>query len=159
MRRPTRSSQNHRLSNIISPNPPPPHLSVNSIRSLACFACCAKLEELFLRKNKIETLAELAHLRGLEHLRVLWLSDNPCAKEKNYRATVLRTLPNLKKLDNISMPAQQTEGPGIYILGDLTCSPLPAVTDEEVEEAKTLGSDIGAPAAQVCARPTFYLIE
>ena len=44
---------------------------------------------------------EICHLRKLPKLRVLWLADNPCAAADHYRMTVLRTLPNLNKLDNV----------------------------------------------------------
>ena len=45
--------------------------------------------------------AEICHLRKLPKLRVLWLADNPCAAADHYRMTVLKTLPNLNKLDNV----------------------------------------------------------
>ncbi len=45
-------------------------------------------------------LSEICHLRRLPKLRVLWLADNPCAVGDRYRMTVLKTLPNLQKLDN-----------------------------------------------------------
>ena len=45
--------------------------------------------------------SEIWHLRKLPKLRVLWLADNPCATGDGYRMTVLKTLPNLNKLDNI----------------------------------------------------------
>lgn len=37
---------------------------------------------------------------NLKELRVLWLSDNPCADHPNYKQFVARLLPNLQKLDN-----------------------------------------------------------
>lgn len=77
--------------------------SVNSISTLADFAQCKQLTELYIRKNKIENLSEIFYLKNLSRLRNLWLADNPCAERKNYRATVLRTLPNLQKLDNVGM--------------------------------------------------------
>lgn len=77
--------------------------SVNSISTLKDFARCKQLTELYIRKNKIENLSEIHYLKNLTRLRNLWLADNPCAEGKNYRATVLRTLPNLQKLDNVGM--------------------------------------------------------
>ena len=59
------------------------------------------LQELYVRTNKIERLGDIHYLKHLSRLRSLWLSENPCAGEANYRLTVLRTLPNLRKLDNI----------------------------------------------------------
>ena len=59
------------------------------------------LEELYIRKNDIANLAEIYYLRKLPRLRVLWLADNPCAVGDRYRMTVLKTLPNLQRLDNV----------------------------------------------------------
>jgi len=75
--------------------------SVNRISTLRDFRCCLALKDLYLRKNCIQDLAELAYLQDLPNLRVLWLSENPCAYLPNYRKTVLQYLPNLLKLDNI----------------------------------------------------------
>ena len=75
--------------------------SVNNLTSLEDFAHCPSLQELYIRKNRVEDLRDVHYLKKLERLRVLWLSDNPCAEQDNYRMTVLRTLPNLQKLDNV----------------------------------------------------------
>ena len=77
--------------------------SVNNLTSLEDFAHCPSLQELYIRKNHVEDLRDVHYLKKLERLRVLWLSDNPCAQRDNYRMTVLRTLPNLQKLDNVGM--------------------------------------------------------
>lgn len=85
-------------------------LSVNSISSLKDFSSCLKLQELYLRKNEvtcscsikmvcsahsndntwsdmqIADVSEVSYLARLPDLRVLWLSDNPCAQDPNYRA-------------------------------------------------------------------------
>ncbi|GAB6025262.1 hypothetical protein CHUAL_010682 [Chamberlinius hualienensis] len=76
-------------------------LSVNSITTLADFAHCPNLQELYVRKNKVSDLSEILYLRDLPKLRHFWLEDNPCATGDRYRLTVLKYLPNLKKLDNI----------------------------------------------------------
>ena len=47
------------------------------------------------------TICGLA-LNRLPKLCKLWLADNPCADTDKYRLTVLKHLPNLQKLDNIS---------------------------------------------------------
>ena len=75
--------------------------SVNNITSLEAFSSCHQLEELYIRRNQIRDLSEVCHLRGLPKLRTLWLADNPCAVGDRYRATVIKTLPNLHRLDNI----------------------------------------------------------
>ncbi|KAI0215338.1 cilia and flagella associated protein 410 [Lamellibrachia satsuma] len=82
-------------------------LSVNEITSLADFVCCINLEELYIRKNNILDLSEICHLRKLPKLRNLWLADNPCATGDLYRLTVLRTLPNLQKLDNVAVQQEE----------------------------------------------------
>ena len=40
---------------------------------------------------------------GLQHLRVLWLADNPCTKLRHYRAVVVANLPQLENLDNVAV--------------------------------------------------------
>jgi len=39
-------------------------------------------------------------LSKLPHLKVLWLSHNPCADHHFYRQYVIKALPSLSKLDN-----------------------------------------------------------
>ncbi|RUS90325.1 hypothetical protein EGW08_001923, partial [Elysia chlorotica] len=96
-------------------------LSINKITSLRDFAHCHHLKELYVRTNKIERLGDIHYLKHLRRLRSLWLAENPCAGDPNYRMTVLRTLPNLRKLDNI------------------------AVTEDEVQRAETEGDQIPIP--------------
>ena len=55
--------------------------SLNNITSLSDFQFCSSLQELFVRKNKIQNLKEVLWLRDLSKLRNLWLADNPCAEE------------------------------------------------------------------------------
>ncbi|XP_032349572.1 cilia- and flagella-associated protein 410 isoform X1 [Camelus ferus] len=99
---------------------------VNSISSLEPVSRCRQLSELYLRGNRIASLAELSHLKGLPRLRVLWLAGNPCcgACPHRYRMTVLRTLPQLQKLDN------------------------QAVTEEEVSRALIEGEEVTAPSQE-----------
>ncbi|XP_060578273.1 cilia- and flagella-associated protein 410-like [Ruditapes philippinarum] len=76
-------------------------VSVNDITTLKDFEACENLQELYIRNNKIQELTDICYLKGLEKLRILWLSDNPCAVGDNYRMTVIRNLPQLQKLDNV----------------------------------------------------------
>uniref|UniRef100_A0A8C3YUI6 Cilia- and flagella-associated protein 410 n=1 Tax=Catagonus wagneri TaxID=51154 RepID=A0A8C3YUI6_9CETA len=101
-------------------------LSVNSISTLEPVSRCRQLSELYLRKNRIPSLAELFHLKGLPRLRVLWLAENPCCGPcpRLYRMTVLRNLPQLQKLDN------------------------QAVTEEEVSRALMEGEEVTAPSTE-----------
>lgn len=76
--------------------------SANKISSLEHISGCQNLTELYLRRNDIQSLSELCHLKCLARLRVLWLAENPCCETDptKYRLTVLRNLPGLHKLDN-----------------------------------------------------------
>ncbi|XP_066433177.1 cilia- and flagella-associated protein 410 [Eleutherodactylus coqui] len=102
-------------------------LSANSISTLEPISHCQNLTELYLRKNNLSSLAELYYLKQLPRLRILWLSENPCCSPdlQKYRMTVLRNLPDLQKLDN------------------------QAVTAEEVSCAVTEGEEIAAPPAEL----------
>ena len=87
-------------------------LSVNKISSLSAFRHCHKLRELYLRKNRIASLKELVHLikspdggksgTVSDTLQVLWLCDNPCAMEEDYRGKVIALLPALTKVRAVS---------------------------------------------------------
>lgn len=80
-------------------------LSVNKIQTLKPFAACPKLRELFLRNNLISDFEEIGYLVNLKNLRTLWLSENPIAKEPNYRSRVIQMLPQLTKLDEADVTA------------------------------------------------------
>lgn len=82
-------------------------LSLNKISSLRDFQYCAKLSELYLRKNNIMDLRDVAYLQKLPNLRVLWLSNNPCAEHDNYRLYVIKMLPGLLKLDNAEVTQEE----------------------------------------------------
>ncbi|XP_022221793.1 uncharacterized protein F09G8.5 isoform X2 [Drosophila obscura] len=86
-------------------------LSVNKISTLAPFEDCSKLQELYLRKNHIQDINEIAYLQNLPALKNLWLEENPCCEQSgaNYRAIVLRALPNLKKLDNVEVTQEEVD--------------------------------------------------
>lgn len=84
-------------------------LSVNSVSTLEPVSRCCRLSELYLRRNRIPSLDQLFHLKGLPHLRVLWLAENPCCGPSPhlYRMTVLRNLPQLQKLDNQAVTEEE----------------------------------------------------
>uniref|UniRef100_A0A336LY19 CSON010103 protein n=1 Tax=Culicoides sonorensis TaxID=179676 RepID=A0A336LY19_CULSO len=86
-------------------------LSVNKISTLAPFEECLNLQELYLRKNNIQDINDLAYLQNLPKLKFLWLEENPCVDMAgpNYRAFVLRALPNLKKLDNVEVTPEEVD--------------------------------------------------
>ena len=85
-------------------------LSLNNITSLREFSKCSKLTELYLRKNQISDLNEIRYLSDLPNLRVLWLSNNPCAENNSdYRKIVISILPNLQKLDNVEISQEERD--------------------------------------------------
>lgn len=51
----------------------------------------------------------MQHLKQLTSLRVLWLSHNPCADHPYYRLFVIKTLPNLVKLDNAEVTPEERQ--------------------------------------------------
>ncbi|XP_039297759.1 uncharacterized protein LOC111044351 isoform X2 [Nilaparvata lugens] len=104
-------------------------LSVNKIASLSDFQYCRNLQELFVRKNNIRELNQVCYLQNLPKLVNLWLDENPCTECDGYRLTVIRTLPNLKKLDNVP------------------------VDPEELEEALHKGRDLVHPEEEVMMSP------
>lgn len=86
-------------------------LSVNRIKSIEPIKHCLKLRELYLRQNLLEDLAEIASLRHIPTLQVLWLSENPAIKAVDpqiYRAFVIQTLPQLVRLDNKDISHAET---------------------------------------------------
>lgn len=82
-------------------------LSVNHVNTLRDVAECRNLRELYLRKNDIASLGEVYYLSKLPALTTLWLSDNPCAKDPNYRMFTVRCCPNLRQLDSIEVSPQE----------------------------------------------------
>ena len=56
---------------------------------------------------------QLKWLKACPKLKVLWLSENPCANFEHYRLFVIGTLPSLSKLDNEgSAPGQR----GVFLM-------------------------------------------
>lgn len=82
-------------------------LSLNKISSLRDFQYCSKLQELYLRKNNICDLRDVGYLQKLPSLKVLWLSNNPCAEHDLYRLYVIKMLPGLIKLDNAEVTQEE----------------------------------------------------
>ncbi|EGR30282.1 leucine rich repeat protein [Ichthyophthirius multifiliis] len=95
-------------------------LSVNQIDTLKDIKSCFKIKELYLRKNNISEISEIRHLVDLPELKVLWLCDNPCATIPNYREIIIKSLPNLEKLDNTPITQgeiNQAQSIDIYFIG------------------------------------------
>lgn len=84
-------------------------LSVNNINTLKHFKDCSKLAELYLRRNNISSLDEIIYLKYCKNLRVLWLEENPIQKMNNYRAFIIKALPQIIKLDNVVITEEERE--------------------------------------------------
>ncbi|XP_039500081.1 uncharacterized protein LOC120456995 [Drosophila santomea] len=86
-------------------------LSLNKINTLSSLVNCTRLKELYLRQNDIPSFDELNYLANAKSLISLWLENNPCsdAAGDDYRACVLRKLPNLRKLDNVNVCEQELQ--------------------------------------------------
>lgn len=81
-------------------------LSSNFLTTLEPLAeSCGRLREVYARRNAFPEgalEAVLAPLGRLKQLRTLWLGENPCCQgmgESEYRAAVVRVLPDLLELD------------------------------------------------------------
>jgi len=84
-------------------------LSLNKITSLKSFQFCKKLIELYLRKNQISSIQDLNYLKKCNNLKVLWLEENKICENENYRLLVIKTLPQLVKLDNVVITDEERE--------------------------------------------------
>jgi len=82
-------------------------LSINKIKTLRDFANLRYLRELYIRKNMVSDLDDVNYLRKCNNLRTLWLNENPLAENKNYRAFVIKTLPQIVKLDDIPITNEE----------------------------------------------------
>lgn len=80
---------------------------INHISGLAPFSYCKNLKNLFLRQNEISDFRELDYLKGLQHLTVLSLADNPICSDSSYRDIVIRKLPQIRKLDDTDVNAKE----------------------------------------------------
>ena len=78
-------------------------LSSNKISSLKPFMNLQNLKELIIRNNNIENVDEIDYLKNCDKLSSLWLEENPVCKKEEYKEHLIKTLPNLKNLDNSSM--------------------------------------------------------
>ncbi|DBB16550.1 TPA: hypothetical protein ACH3X3_014812 [Trebouxia sp. C0006] len=75
---------------------------LSDVKSLNCWGQDLADVSILSQMPNVEVaeLAEVQWLVDLPDLRVLWLSDNPCADIPKYRQKVLQYLPKLTKLDN-----------------------------------------------------------
>lgn len=81
--------------------------SVNKISELGWFSHCSRLQELYLRKNEVNSVQELHHLRDLPNLSVLWLNENPLNADCEYREYAIAMLQRLTKLDGVDVTVEE----------------------------------------------------
>jgi len=98
-------------------------LSANYITSLKSFSYCKNLKELYLRKNQIAGLDEINHLKSNSKLKILWLGENPICKVPNYRTQVIFHLPQLSKLDNITITQIERDESALLLSSTKSVSP------------------------------------
>ena len=84
-------------------------LSVNNISTLKDIGQCPSLQELYIRRNQIDSLDEIEYLASLPNLKIIWLAENPVASLPGYRQHVVRSLPQLRKLDNIDITFEERQ--------------------------------------------------
>lgn len=137
-------------------------VSANKISSLEHISPCQHLTELYLRRNNIQSLSELKHLKSLTRLKVLWLAENPCCGSdlNKYRLTVLRNLPGLHKLDNQgeftwSLTHSQLQ----KLCVQCWISALSVVTEEELTLAFKEGEELVTPPGPAPVSSTNGLTE
>mmetsp|Transcript_7627 Transcript_7627/g.11444 ORF Transcript_7627/g.11444 Transcript_7627/m.11444 type:complete len:266 (+) Transcript_7627:93-890(+) len=82
-------------------------VTLNEVETLKPFENCQKLMELIVRKNHIKDLREVKFIRKLPNLKSLWLEGNDCTKKFGYRKLIIRSIPQLTKLDNIDITAEE----------------------------------------------------
>lgn len=78
----------------------------------------------------------------LQQLKILWLSDNPCAEVPHYRSFVIAHLRSLEKLDNLDVTTQERTAAASIPL-------LPAATPAELLESHNI-----EPPAEISSRST-----
>uniref|UniRef100_A0A0K0F739 Protein C21orf2 (inferred by orthology to a human protein) n=1 Tax=Strongyloides venezuelensis TaxID=75913 RepID=A0A0K0F739_STRVS len=95
-------------------------LSRNKIKTCEPLQHCKNLEELYLRGNEIEDFHEFDWLKDLKKLKVLWIDENPCTKNIDYRKAIVKLIPTLTKLDDRCV-SEEDHGRGL--LHEITNTP------------------------------------
>ena len=136
-------------------------LSVNHVTTLRDIAECKNLRELYLRRNDVASLGEVYYLTKLPNLTTLWLSDNPCSKDPNYRMFTVRCCPSLRQLDSIEVSAQERSDaqqlPATTI-NEIVASRLPAslAQPQQPPPKESLQARSETPAAAAATAPNNY---
>jgi hypothetical protein len=111
-------------------------LPVNKISTLAPFESCRHLQQLLLRDNQISSFDELHYLEDLPCLTTLSLINNPITQRPNYRETVIRKLPRLRKLDDIDIGAHAEAHANAEVLRPQSARPATPRKNSGPEEVR-----------------------
>lgn len=82
----------------------------NFITSLECFKNLHFLKELSLKNNLITDFREIQYLASCTNLQKLWLVGNPISNSWDYRAQIIKILPNLIVLDDQEVTEEERNG-------------------------------------------------
>jgi Leucine-rich repeat (LRR) protein len=83
------------------------NISGNSIYSLIPLQQCTNLSYLDITNNKIQYIRQVEYLTGIPWLQVFMIDGNPCCQKEHYRFRTLYRLPNLQRLDDITVTADE----------------------------------------------------
>lgn len=68
-----------------------------------------RLRALYLSLNRIVELSELEKLRGLRHLLVVHMAQNPVARKPSYRLQLLHCVPSARAVDGREVTSEERE--------------------------------------------------
>lgn len=129
-------------------------LSINAITSLYPLTYCRQLREVSLRKNALKDPSQIALLQTLPDLQVLWLSENPwntkCSSEI-FRAFVIRTLPQLARLDDVDITEEEAQwattlqDPELQALLDA----IPSMPSINAPSSQTISQVVPSPVSNI----------
>ncbi|KAH9582117.1 hypothetical protein LSM04_005379 [Trypanosoma melophagium] len=128
-------------------------LSSNHVSTMSPFASCTSLRELYLRKNNIQSLSEVRYIKDLPHLHTLWLLDNPCATDPNYRYFVINCCPHLRQLDSIEVTKKEREEAMERLPEKVMQEMLKQGNTPVVDEAPSTAEEGGVQTAKPIATP------
>ena len=83
------------------------NVSNNSITTLFPLSKCSNLTYVDASHNELNYIRQVEFLADIEWLQVFSMHNNPCYSKPHYRLRVIFRLPNLQKLDNISISYEE----------------------------------------------------
>lgn len=86
-------------------------ISYNLIEKLSGLDKATKLKKLYMSNNLIEKWSEIEKLQANPELEEVLFQGNPFVDEDNaaYRIQMIKTLPNLKKIDGLPVDVDERE--------------------------------------------------